>query len=469
MIKKFFKTLFGIFFGLFAILGIMAAIMSVLDPKGQEINIAPYIILLISGFVSYKLLSGKSRRKMPKEIKEAKKAETSIDDILISERAQEIWEGSKVKYEIKSKIRDSGSLPNVSQDTIKGTETIDSIRMNGYEDFIRISDGLVLIKDSSEMINFFLFDLSDNKLVDLTAISLIYDEECTEKIVLLSKLYSYAMSNDLSIDKNEKAGIITLINGLKYTKDEVSKSKLFAMDMAIRETLSDYSVEKDEQLLLEAFRYSLNIKEKDNILWKQSAIMAKIGNLHQDDDLTLDKIKGIRDSAEELGCFNEEIKKEIEDLKLVYLAEQCFKDNLPTIDVPINLKKGEKAYKELVVEVEQQKTQKKTLRGYAGTRVKIGKIPIYLGGSAPKTIEKEVIKKIGDAELFLTNNRVILSGTKTNYSIPLAKILRVLIYRDCIQINYEGRYGGRFYTINDPNEIRQIAVLIHALIKRMNL
>jgi hypothetical protein len=149
-----------------------------------------------------------------------------------------------------------------------------------------------------------------------------------------------------------------------------------------------------------------------------------------------------------------------EDLTRLY--DECSSGRFPVIaNPPVNLKTGEFAHHACPVEVRQLKTETTTYRGYAGTRVKIGDLPIYLGGSVPQKVSREVLATVGTGNFVITNRRIVLSGTKVNYSIRLDQINDMELFSDAIQIMNEGRYGGRFYMMDDP---RRAALFLHMLI-----
>ena len=151
----------------------------------------------------------------------------------------------------------------------------------------------------------------------------------------------------------------------------------------------------------------------------------------------------------------------MKDEHLARLYEACAAGNLPVVaSPPVLLKRGETAHFVSAVAVIEQKTETTTYRAYAGTRVKIGSLPIYLGGSAPKKVSNEALVPMGDGWLIVTNKRVILSGTKINYSTSLDKITHCTLMRDALQILWEGRYGGRFYKMDDPRPAALIVVTL---------
>lgn len=163
-----------------------------------------------------------------------------------------------------------------------------------------------------------------------------------------------------------------------------------------------------------------------------------------------------------LGKESDDGSQAVRDEQLACLYEACSNGTLAIInDPPVILKRGETAHFVSPVSVIEQKTETTTYRAYAGTRLKIGSLPIYLGGSAPKKVSNEALTPMGDGWLVITNRRIVVSGTKVNYSTSLDKITNWKLFTDAIQIMWEGRYGGRFYRVNDP---RVPALILQTLI-----
>jgi len=163
-----------------------------------------------------------------------------------------------------------------------------------------------------------------------------------------------------------------------------------------------------------------------------------------------------------LGEERDDGSQAAKDEQLARVYEACSTGHLPIVsDPPVILKRGETAHFVSPVSVIEQKTETTTYRAYAGTRLKIGSLPIYLGGSAPKKVSNEALTPMGQGHLTITNKRVVLSGTKINYSTSLDKITNWKLFRDAIQILWEGKYGGRFYKTDDP---RVPALILQTLI-----
>ena len=146
---------------------------------------------------------------------------------------------------------------------------------------------------------------------------------------------------------------------------------------------------------------------------------------------------------------------------------RCFLEGPPVLEEsPIILKKGEEAYYHSTVNVYQEKTVTKTNRVYGGTRIKIGSLPLYFGASTPISTSKEVLSEVGDGELVLTNQRVVIMGSKVNYSIKLSDINDFDISGDDVQIFSEGKYGGRLYSVTSAWKINAI---LNSLLKNQNV
>jgi hypothetical protein len=147
-------------------------------------------------------------------------------------------------------------------------------------------------------------------------------------------------------------------------------------------------------------------------------------------------------------------------------VRDCFAGRIPVISSPIILKPGETAYYSSPVSVLEQKTQTTTHRRYVGTRVKIGSVPLYFGGSSPIKESREVISAVGQGLLTVTNLRINLNGAKINYSIPLDSLTDWRMFSDGIQLFNDGARGGRFYLIDDP---WRVAVILAAELKMKRL
>lgn len=78
-----------------------------------------------------------------------------------------------------------------------------------------------------------------------------------------------------------------------------------------------------------------------------------------------------------------------------------------------------------------------TSRGHAGTRVNVGGMPIYLGGSVP--LSSTQLKESCLGELAITPDTLIFSGELKSVDVPLAKITSIDAMKDGVTIAAMGR------------------------------
>lgn len=94
---------------------------------------------------------------------------------------------------------------------------------------------------------------------------------------------------------------------------------------------------------------------------------------------------------------------------------------LPVILTTLNLGKNEFAIMEgrsSLYEIKSFST-----RAYAGTKVKMGNFPIFLGGSQGQRHEK--LAKASDGKLVLTNKRIVFVGDKRSWESKHQEILQI--------------------------------------------
>lgn len=112
----------------------------------------------------------------------------------------------------------------------------------------------------------------------------------------------------------------------------------------------------------------------------------------------------------------------------------------------VNAQKGEFG---LLGETSTQfETKAKSYRLYAGTRVKLGKIPIYFGGSQPFYYDDTVATGSGD--LYLSNHRIIFLSDKRSSTVTLKDVLGIDASLDSITIHSSKRQKPFIFTVRNP-------------------
>lgn len=112
---------------------------------------------------------------------------------------------------------------------------------------------------------------------------------------------------------------------------------------------------------------------------------------------------------------------------------QLKRGELPTIDIPVPLKKKEIAHFAFQpVEFHQERVVKRGYEGGSrGVSIRIAKGVTYrVGGHRGQLVSRTAIVQLDTGELFLTSQRLIFSGPQKSFSVPAAKILNTTAYGD---------------------------------------
>jgi hypothetical protein len=130
-----------------------------------------------------------------------------------------------------------------------------------------------------------------------------------------------------------------------------------------------------------------------------------------------------------------------------YIDEVNRQRAFPTVWMQnVNSQKGEFG---LLGEISTQFENKtKSYRLGAATRVKIGKIPLYLGGSRPFYYDDMVAAGSGD--LYLSNRRIIFLSDKRSSTIALKDIIGIDASIDSITIHSSKRQTPYIFTVSNP-------------------
>lgn len=237
----------------------------------------------------------------------------------------------------------------------------------------------------------------------------------------------------LNNEEVDDSAIMTLIKELQEMSGVIDNYKKLLDSSGISSQNITNGIEKLKGMFVSHY-YQLLKGKKDlsqSDILKFSKYTSQIGTQQE-------WIKYYTDLLEETGKDN--------------IIEQSFLNGnpIPIENPPVIMKKGEKAYFATVAEVTEVATQSKTHRLYAGTRVKLGGLPIYVGGSTPITTSREYLKSLGEADFVITNRRIIISGERLSYIISLDNLIDLEVYQDAIELRHEGRYSGRGYIMKKP-------------------
>ncbi len=111
----------------------------------------------------------------------------------------------------------------------------------------------------------------------------------------------------------------------------------------------------------------------------------------------------------------------------------------------INLQKNEFIVLRESSTLYEYKAERRTTGG--GTRVKVGNMPIYLGGSTSSSVD--VLKEICAGTLMLTNKRLMFVGTQKSFTAALADIITIENALTQITVTSQKRQKPVIFTVRN--------------------
>lgn len=393
-------------------------------------------------------------------------AGTPVHSSLLSARARELYlaDPSASQQTFAQKfwkgLKDVFSPIQVCETVIPDPRNFEVYSEAGLSPFCEIRGQVLWVKESQKQIVFLL--VSNNMA---TSISRLFDAQISQEAALLAFLYLTAVKDDLAVDENEAAALLATTRLFQTKAATVDEAKNYVLQTIMRHLTDDKNYAEEDKGLVTTITQALGLSDKGASVAALGAYLLQTqaaGKKTLNDDIILQ----LQKLGTDLGVSGQIVQGEIGALETMLFVQKCARGELPVLSrSPINLKSKETAHYRCEVMVIRQKTQVKTHRGYAGTRIKIGKVPVYLGGSSPFQTTREVAEIVGVGQMVITNKRIVCVGTKINYTIPLDSVLDVPLFEGFIQINAEGRYGGRFYQMDAPIKAKAV---ISALLAKGN-
>jgi hypothetical protein len=250
-------------------------------------------------------------------------------------------------------------------------------------------------------------------------------------------------------DKNLSDNGVSALENLKFVlniKDEESKNifdevtkEVYKKEVA--KVIADGVLDSDEEKRLLTLEANLHIShdlamqlygEETNALYSKAVAKAVA-----DEKLSPEEEKEIEALAQNLHIKVSHDEGTSALLAKYRLFWQIDNGMLPTIDVSINLQKGEICHFN-VTEIDWLEQRAVTRRvNYSGLsyRVSICKGLSWRAGSiAPQPLSEDVWKIIDSGDLYLTNKRMIFMGGKGNKTLTFKKILDFSIHTNGVDI-----------------------------------
>jgi hypothetical protein len=356
----------------------------------------------------------------------------------------------------------------VEQGRVDQSLTEENYRQEGYEPFCQVKDLRILIwkgdRTPPSQVAFICIERGVPQDVFRLAKAFVGERPVTWLLLLV--IFTDALSGDATLSLGETEALAALANCFELSAADLSRIRATVYQRLVHAAILDRRLEAGEQEFLRRARTSLGVPDSDRMAASYAALHQFFCDLSDAGELRENDVSALTTMIEVLGVDRSSKAQLTEMVTLRLFIQECREGRIPVLPtVSITLKPKEVAYFESPVDVYQQKTITKTHRGYAGTRIMIGKVPLYLGGSTPFTTSHEEMVLVGDGDFYITDQRVVLTGTKVNYSIPISKINDVEFGADWVQIMDESRYGGRYYKLPTETDATKAKIIMQCLRK----
>jgi GRAM domain. len=152
---------------------------------------------------------------------------------------------------------------------------------------------------------------------------------------------------------------------------------------------------------------------------------------------------------EELGLGNEEIAPTCGQLVRLKRLTAIKNGQLPVLDADILLKKGELCHFEVSCDLVEERSRTRYVGASQGVSFRIAKGLYYRVGGFKGERVVDTYKQVTDSgTLYITNKRVVFTGTKKNVTYPLNKIVNFVKYRDAVQFQKENEARPKYFVLS---------------------
>jgi len=290
-------------------------------------------------------------------------------------------------------------------------------------------------------------------------------EKSTQEIF---KKYANRTISDGIITEEEKLSLEKRRQDLKLSKEtsdailqkEIDENGKEIYRNNVKWSINDGELTSEEKDNLKRIRETLGLTEStaDSIYSEEASKIYQryVDNIVADERISPDEEKQLNELKEKLDLDTINIwdyasRKLFDKYKLFWLIEN---GDVPTISASINIQKSEKMY--FQTNITWHELRKEYIRTtYSGVTYTSGNLfgikgLKYRNGSiTPHRISEDVLKPIDTGMMYLTNKRIIFTGTKGNKTINLSKVLSYEVYSDGIQINKDSGKSPFFQFSND--------------------
>jgi hypothetical protein len=223
-----------------------------------------------------------------------------------------------------------------------------------------------------------------------------------------------------------------------------SRIGIIVYKKSFEEAVADGRLTKSEQDFLNKLETYLKLPkqlaEKISSETKTAFIQNYVTGIINDQRLSPDEEQEIQAIATSLNInvqLNEQTKQQLQRLKIYWALENL---PLPTIQPGIIIQKSEQCYFQIsnVNWYELRSIRQRVSYSGYSTSFRVAK-GFYLrsGSYSPRSYSVDQMTLIDSGTVYLTNKRIIFTGSKKNLNIRLEKILNITPYSDGLEIDKE--------------------------------
>ena len=139
----------------------------------------------------------------------------------------------------------------------------------------------------------------------------------------------------------------------------------------------------------------------------------------------------------------------------LYDAAVLERSGAPTVDAPLVLKKGERAYLASAATLARMVSRTHYEGRTSGFSFPIGHTGIRyrIGGFRGEPVRQDLVSKIDTGTFVVTNQRIAYIGHTKSVSVPLDKLLHIEVYNDGISVSREGKENPDFYLMSNTKRV----------------
>jgi hypothetical protein len=272
--------------------------------------------------------------------------------------------------------------------------------------------------------------------------------DVTKELAAIFEHAALLLTVDRELSESDRRGLAAIQRAFELTDSEAASAIESAVgqvfERTMRHALSAGTFTEQEKAGLEATAKALGMSEVHTKRLYETAAVAAVqaafATAMADRRYTGSEEAQVEALAKSLGVTMRHDDELTAALVVKFrLMGQIEDGNLPKLDVPVLLQRGELCHFVGAAAHHEIKTVTKRVN-YSGptASIKIMKgVRWRVGSISVERVTTEVMTMLDTGNLYITSKRVFFDGTKKNISIPLGKITHFTVFKNGVQIEKE--------------------------------